>query len=271
MAPSNICVLDSTHAPVRPLFAVGRWDVAQCGECGLIMTGAAFEDADHQEPDYYTIQSRDVEHVYFEWAFRWRWVLSRLGEHGGRGSLLDVGAGNGLFLKIAKEEFGWNARGIELSVPAIEFAKSVLQVEVERLDLHEVTDEFSAVTSFNVLEHVADPVEFLADLARRVTPGGLLAVTTPSPTSVQARVRGLKRWGMVCPPHHINIFTREALEFAVREAGLEVVSYDSLSSYIRFLRRWEKKGTRLRGAVFHALRIMGLGADHLVIARRPMS
>lgn len=268
MASSSVCALDKTHVPVRSLFEVDRWRVTQCGECGLIMTGAAFEDTRHEEPDYYTIRTRDVEHVYFEWAFRWRWVLSRLRKHGGSGSLLDVGAGNGLFVKIAKEEYGWDARGIELSAPAVEFAKSVLGVEIERLALADVAGEFDAVTSFNVLEHAPDPAEFLADLHRCVPPDGLLAITTPSPGSIQARVKGLERWGMVCPPHHINIFTRKSLQLAIRQAGFEVLSYDSVSSYIRFLRRWEKRGTLLRGAAFSALRITQLGADHLVIARR---
>ena len=249
MSAIRSCVLDANHTPQRFLFNADRWEITQCGQCGLIMTGADSSDTQHDEPDYYTIRSRDVEHIYFEWAFRWRWVLSRLGAYRGQGrSLLDVGAGNGLFLKIAREESGWNARGIELSVPAVEFAKSVLSVEIDRLDLCDIPDEFDAVTSFNVLEHQVDPVGFLSELAKRVRPGGLLALSTPSPASVQARIKGLENWGMICPPHHINIFTRQSLELALRQAGLEVLRYDAMSSYIRFLRRWETKGALLRGA-----------------------
>lgn len=268
MSTNNVCVLDGQHAPIRPLFDLDRWHITQCGECGLIMTGSAFEDAQYEAHDYYTIRTKDVSEIYFDWGFRWRWVLNRLRKFGGHGALLDVGAGNGLLVKIAKEEFGWRSRGIELSLAEVEFAKAVLDVEIERLMLSDIPEKFDAVTSFNVLEHVIDPQGFLREISERVESGGLLVLSTPNPASIKARVKGLRKWGMISPPHHINIFTRKSLELAVDKAGFDVISYDSISSYIRFLRRWEKEGTLMRGIAFNALRLTGLGADHLVIARK---
>lgn len=267
MLAAHKCLLEASHGPIRPLFVANGWQVTRCAECGLIMTGAEFVDL-YQAPDYYTLKSRDIDHLYEEWAFRWRWILSRLRACGGSGEILDTGAGNGLFLKIAAEEYGWRARGIELSAPAVEFARSVLGVDVEQIDLQAVDQQFHAATCFNVLEHVADPVSMLASIANRVRPGGLLALTTPSPASIHSRVKGLKRWGMVCPPHHLNIFTRNALELAFQKAGLEVVEYQTISTYIRFLRRLEGSGAVLRRITFEMLRVLGLGADHFVIARR---
>jgi hypothetical protein len=74
---------------------------------------------------------------------------------------------------------------------------------------------------------------------------------------------------MISPPHHINIFSREALELTLGNAGFEIVSYDTLSTYISALRRIERRGTALRQVVFDALRLGNLGADHLVLARAP--
>lgn len=267
MASGCACLLETAHRPIHPLFSIDEWQINQCGECGLIMTGAAFEDL-YQTPDYYTLESRDVDHLYREWGFRWRWVLSRLQAHGGAGALLDAGAGNGLFVKIAAEEYGWQARGIELSQPAVEFARSVLGVKLERIELASMADEFDAATCFNVLEHVQKPVEFLSEIASRLRVGGLVAISTPSPSSIQARVKGLKRWGMICPPHHLNIFTRKSLELAARKAGLEPLEYQTISTYIRALRRIEGDRATLKRAAFNMLRISGLGADHLLIARR---
>lgn len=267
MTADRTCLLEAAHRPVRSLFSVGGWQITQCGECGLIMTGAAFEDL-YQTPDYYTLESRDVEHLYREWGFRWRWVLSRLRARGGAGELLDAGAGNGLFVKIASEEYGWKARGIELSEPAVEFAGSVLGVKLERAEIVSISEKFDAATCFNVLEHVPEPVEFLTGIAARVRSGGLVAISTPSPSSIQARMKGLQRWGMICPPHHLNIFTRQSLELAVRKAGFDPVEYHTISTYIRALRRLEGDRVTLKHAAFNFLRAFGLGADHLVIARR---
>lgn len=232
------------------------------------MTGAEFEQSQYDEINYYTVKSDDLAAIYFDWGFRWRWVLSRLRKFGASGALLDVGAGNGLFVKIAAEEFGWRSRGTETSTASIDFARKVLGVELERCALADIGEQLDVVTCFNVLEHVVDPVGFLREAGDRVKKGGLLVVSTPNPTSLKARVKGLRKWGMISPPHHINIFTRKSLDLAVNDAGFEVLSYDTLSSYIRFLRRWERKGTFARSAVFNLLRVLGLGADHLVIGRR---
>ena len=106
------------------------------------------------------------------------------------------------------------------------------------------------------------------NVMRTLQQGGLLVLATPSPTCIQARVKGLQKWGMISPPHHINIFSRMALHDLLTKSGFEVVRYDTISTYIQFLRRFESEGTTLRWLVFQAFRVLGLGADHLVVARK---
>jgi 2-polyprenyl-3-methyl-5-hydroxy-6-metoxy-1,4-benzoquinol methylase len=251
------------------MFQVRDWAVTRCPGCGLIMTGSGFEEGQYETDSYYTLRFERAEDVYFEWGFRWRWILSqvaRLIET--PGASLDVGAGNGLFVKIAGEEFGWQARGLELSQAEVDYALRVLGVTIERQALEEVDGAFDLITSFNVLEHVVDPLGLVGAMRDKLNPGGLMVVTTPNPGCIQARLKGLKGWGMISPPHHINIFSRDSLELTLEKSGLEVLSYDTLSTYISAFRRIEPKGTTLRGMAFETLRRAGLGADHMVIARR---
>jgi 2-polyprenyl-3-methyl-5-hydroxy-6-metoxy-1,4-benzoquinol methylase len=269
MSQSGSCVIDARHGSSQHLFDVKRWRVTRCDSCGLIMTGSAFEEHQYDAANYYTMRFDSVDDIYFEWAFRWRWILRKIGKSAKPGSLLDVGAGNGLFVKIAGEEFGWRARGLELSNAEVNFAKDVLGVEIEPKLLNEIPEKFDVITSFNVLEHVVDPIALVSEMRDHLNPGGLVAVTTPNPGCVQARIKGLQKWGMISPPHHINIFSREALELTLGNAGFEIVSYDTLSTYISALRRIERRGTALRQVVFDALRLGNLGADHLVLARAP--
>ncbi|RYG85778.1 MAG: class I SAM-dependent methyltransferase [Alphaproteobacteria bacterium] len=267
MPQSELCVLDANHPPSRHLFDVKQWRITQCAACGLIMTGSAFEEQQYDSENYYTMRFEKAEEIYFEWGFRWRWILQKIGKFRTPSSLLDVGAGNGLFVKIASEEFGWRARGLELSKAEVAFAKDVLNVEIEACFLSEIAEKFDVLTSFNVLEHVIDPVALLGEMRERLNPGGLIVITTPNPGCIQAKLKGLKAWGMVSPPHHINIFTRPSLELALTQSGFEVLTYDTLSTYISVLRRLEPKGILLRKLAFETLRAAGLGADHLIIAR----
>jgi 2-polyprenyl-3-methyl-5-hydroxy-6-metoxy-1,4-benzoquinol methylase len=268
MLGSDVCILDATHPPAKPLFKFRDFQITQCGGCGLIMSASAVEEEAREDESYYTLAHTAAAAVYFEWGFRWRWILGEIAKFKSPGTALDVGAGNGLFVKIAAEEYHWKSRGLELSRQAITFAKTVLDVDLEPRMLNEVPDRFDLVTCFNLLEHLVDPLALIGEMRERLNPGGLIALTTPSPACIHARIKGLQKWGMVAPPHHVNIFTRRALEVALAKSGFELLKYDTISTYISFLRRIEKRGSVLRRLAFEALRLTGLGADHLVIARK---
>jgi SAM-dependent methyltransferase len=85
---------------------------------------------------------------------------------------------------------------------------------------------FDVVTAFDVLEHVADPAEFLRELARLVAPGGHLFVSTPDVGSLAARVFG-RRWHYY-DRYHLGYFSRRTLEGAAGEAGFEPIAFTHL-------------------------------------------
>ena len=73
---------------------------------------------------------------------------------------------------------------------------------------------------------------------------------------------------MVAPPHHINLFTRAALEEMLKLGGFQIVEYSTLSTYINFVRPFDTKGLLLRRTVFNLLKSTNLGADHFVVCRK---
>jgi 2-polyprenyl-3-methyl-5-hydroxy-6-metoxy-1,4-benzoquinol methylase len=128
------------------------------------------------------------------------------------GSLLDVGAGNGYFVRVAGKEFGMHAAGIEISDMAVRFARDNLGVELILGDVATHQGEYDVVTSFNVIEHLENPQRHLADLLRVLKPGGSLVITTPNPRCIQRLAVGLEKWKMICPPHHLNLFHVDAMK-----------------------------------------------------------
>jgi hypothetical protein len=92
-------------------------------------------------------------------------------------------------------------------------------------------------------------------------------LTTPNPGCVHARVKGLKDWNMVDPPHHINLFSRKALYELLSDRKMDVLRYETLSTYINFVRKFDTRNLMFRRLVFNALRLANLGADHFVMAR----
>jgi SAM-dependent methyltransferase len=82
------------------------------------------------------------------------------------------------------------------------------------------SEQYDLVVAFQVLEHVADPVQFLRLMARVVRPGGYLAVAVPNHGGLY-RLAPLDphTW----PPHHVTRWTLSHLDQAGSRAGLKTV------------------------------------------------
>jgi 2-polyprenyl-3-methyl-5-hydroxy-6-metoxy-1,4-benzoquinol methylase len=262
------CAVHAEHAAPRFAFPKGGVDIYTCPTCGCIMADLDFVPEQYEAAAYYTMAFKSKAEIEGEWGFRWRYVLRAIKRHNPTPRVLDVGAGNGYFVSLARTEFGLNADGLEISDAEAAYALKMFGIDFLRGDVASVAGRYDVITSLNVLEHVQQPMDLLAQMGERLSPGGHLVVTTPNPTCIHRRLLGLNRWSMVCPPHHINLFTREALEESLARTGFEILEYGTLSTYINPVRKIDTHGLMLRRAAFQALKSVNLGADHFVVCRK---
>ena len=100
---------------------------------------------------------------------------------------LDVGCGAGL-LAEPLARLGAAMTGVDAAAELIEAARAHaegqgLAIDYRTGELDEVEGRFDLVTALEVAEHVADPAAFVAALAARLAPGGLLILSTPNRTA----------------------------------------------------------------------------------------
>jgi len=153
------------------------------------------------------------------WRYK-RLALKRLERNVKSRKLLDVGCGPGQFLLIARQR-GWTVAGVELAHAAAQQARSYdLDLFEGRIDeFASCTDTcFSAVTCFEVLEHVPDPVEMLLNIRRLLDGDGLLVISVPN-SDDRFCLRQDDPASM--PPIHLNFFNRRSLQAALTRAGFE--------------------------------------------------
>ncbi len=142
------------------------------------------------------------------------------------GVLLDVGCAYGGFL-LAAREAGWKPLGLELSEPAARAAREKFGLEVTAGTLQDCRlpeASVDALTFWEVIEHVRDPLEELRLAARLLRPGGVIALSTPNVRSLRARQEGPAWYGYHVSREHLLFFSPATLSRALQTEGFRVVN-----------------------------------------------
>lgn len=162
------------------------------------------------------------------------------------GSLLDVGCGNGRYLRTMRS-LGWQVEGVELNRQSAEFCRST-QLSVHNGDLASAqfpSASFDVITARHVIEHIPAPHQFMAELARLLKPGGCLVVETPNFGSLGWALFGTK-WYATGIPYHLMLFSPGNLALLAGRHGLVPVRQELETSQKLFLNSldilFERKG-----------------------------
>jgi 2-polyprenyl-3-methyl-5-hydroxy-6-metoxy-1,4-benzoquinol methylase len=142
--------------------------------------------------------------------------------------LLDVGAANGFFVELCTKK-GINAKGIEISQDAVNWAKRLgRNVTYSTLEKFSSTEKFTAITLLDVLEHIHNPIQFLAAAYANLEDKGYLLINVPNEGSLSAKLAG-KNWHALLPPEHWFYFNKKSLKLLLEGSGFEVVKMKSIS------------------------------------------
>jgi len=137
-------------------------------------------------------------------------------------SLLDMGCGRGDFLHAAAAATTWRLSGIDPSSAAVARTRG-LGLDILRATLDEavaVVRPHDAVTLNGVLEHLREPVPFLARLASLLTPGGRLFLEVPDTTRPVASLVEFFDF------EHLGHFTVATLDRMLARAGWRLLDRD---------------------------------------------
>jgi 2-polyprenyl-3-methyl-5-hydroxy-6-metoxy-1,4-benzoquinol methylase len=138
--------------------------------------------------------------------------------------VLDVGCGEGNFLAKAQKK-GAVAFGIELNKKAAEIAKGKgLNIHEELINDHGRDGFYDTVTSFQVLEHVADPLAFIRGCIRLLRPGGTLVIGVPNNDSF---LRLDANNVLNQPPHHMGLWNRKSLSALATISDLKIKAFET--------------------------------------------
>ena len=152
-------------------------------------------------------------------------VVAKLLELAPGNRLLDVGAGPGTMMAVARE--------LQCEPVGIEIRPKLADVVSEQLDLpihccdflnFEPDGEFDVICMGDVIEHLMNPTEGLVKAHELLRTGGALWVSTPNFESAMALLSGhsAAMWRVV---EHLNYFSFASLRNLLSQCGFEFASY----------------------------------------------
>uniref|UniRef100_A0A7C6A898 Class I SAM-dependent methyltransferase n=1 Tax=candidate division WOR-3 bacterium TaxID=2052148 RepID=A0A7C6A898_UNCW3 len=212
------------------LFYHQKYPIVKCPICDQIFTGKKL--ISNELKDFYN-DARYFKGMYGESKYHpsqiWHRIVARkrlklIAQFQAKGKLLDIGSGYGIFLAVAKH-YGWLVWGVELSKPACDYASSLYQLNIfnGEVEVANYPDQFfDVITSWDVLEHIPNPVIFLKGVRRIIKKSGYLALSVPNVDSFAARLIPTKWWSLR-PEQHLWHFSPKTLSRLLFEQGFEPV------------------------------------------------
>ncbi len=140
------------------------------------------------------------------------------------GLLVEVGAGFGTFCEELRSLRIFNRLvAIEPTPSLAETCRQrgleVIESPIERVDFGDLNAD--VVVSFEVMEHLFSPVEYVRQCARLLVPGGLFLATCPNIRGFDMAALGAMSTAV--DPEHLNYFHPGSLSHLVESCGLTVL------------------------------------------------
>lgn len=249
----------------------GTFAMRRCASCGLLFNSPRLDDAQLGAlygRNYYFFNRDDARELARIVPMYQRTVALVAHEVADKRAL-DIGTGRG-YLPAVMKLLGWDARGVEISPDAADYARRRFGIDVftgtvEQYAQSPQKQTFPLVTAIDVIEHVPSPRAFVNAVARVVAPGGHVIVDTPNGAARNIASRRLEWPGF--NPFHIFLFDVRNLARLMERSGFAVeraFSYHNVprGSSISDVARRTLKRVGLAGPAARAFfRLKGLGAS----------
>jgi 2-polyprenyl-3-methyl-5-hydroxy-6-metoxy-1,4-benzoquinol methylase len=191
------------------------YEMYRCPECTLVY-------ASPLTPGSARFYEWLTRHTGYYPSRRWEWdlALAYIQKHNVR-SVLEVGCGNGVFLKKCNQIAGVHAVGLDTNRESVDAClRAGVEASCETIEeyVRSHDEKFDLVVSFHCLEHVADPKNFIRSQLSLVKDGGTVLASTPyTATPGEPWYETLNY-----PPHHMTQWNHASYAALANQLHLSV-------------------------------------------------
>ena len=215
----NVCPLSGDQS-LTLLNNYKDFHLAKCNKSGFVFA--------QRIPSNEELKANYATYTYYNYISpitidRYNELLDQLETYRKTNNIIDVGCGVGHFLLEAKKR-GWNVYGTEYMKDAVDKCRNKgITMHEGELDPKNYTEEFDAVISFEVIEHVKYPMEEVSRYQSILRKGGVFYFTTPNFDALERRILGPK-YNVVVYPEHLSYFTKRSMHYMLDKASFKQVN-----------------------------------------------
>jgi 2-polyprenyl-3-methyl-5-hydroxy-6-metoxy-1,4-benzoquinol methylase len=203
--------------------------IVECTRCGLIYSNPILPPEKIRElyRDSEFIEEAQLDYMCADYLAQLNKVALKLDR---RESLLEIGCGNGCFLRLARGLFP-SVVGVEPGRKAVEAAHPDIRDLIVNDFFHESMFEensFDVVCIFQVLDHLLDPNEVLRAARTLIRPGGYLLSINHNVRSWITRI--LREYSPMFDIEHIYLFDTSTMRKFLENHDLRVEHIQGLAN-----------------------------------------
>ncbi|HXK35915.1 MAG: Methyltransferase type 12 [Parcubacteria group bacterium GW2011_GWA1_47_10] len=217
----------------QPFLRHQNYQLFECKQCGLVSPNIDLAKVDGQElyddPVCVADTKREVldTYEYRKKTYapeRLKYLLEKTGLRPRSLRLLDIGCGPGYFLSHLKDQ-NIRAKGLELADFLIKICQAK-GLQVEKADLDKEPDRaYNAITMFDVLEHIANPLPFMRNVHKKLRPGGYVLAYIPNIHSLAFHLMRDQQ-NTLQPFQHLCFYDPASLSHLAKKTGFKIHSLD---------------------------------------------
>ena len=229
-----------------------KFDVKECNNCSMRFTSPL--PSEEEIGEYYHAENyvshtgtkKGLTNKLFHFAryFTLRSKFNLVNKYAKGEKMLDIGAGNGVFLDFVKEK-NWEVSGIELDTNSRErIEKNLGQKIATTVHENNESEHYDAITMWHVLEHVYNLKKDIPAIKSKLKKDGVFIVAVPNCDSYDAEFYK-EYWAAYDLPIHLYHFRPKNVkdlfeQFDMEVIGMKPMKFDSF--YIRLIsEKYNKK------------------------------
>lgn len=212
-------------------------DIYKCNDCGVMW----HKNLENNYSDYYKSEkyrvkvegTSDIEHFYMEHDRESLDKLKITGTEIYRNKVVaDIGCAGGAFLDYVSTV----ARQVVAIEPSEIYQNAMAKRGYECFSYageakEKYRGKIDVIVSFDVIEHVENPIQFVNDAYELLNDGGRAFIGTPTDAPVMRQLMGEEYSSFVFTTQHPWVFSRKSLALMAEKCGIEQASFRYYQRY----------------------------------------